>query len=81
MSIATVDPLERVSTTEGLTLDELMTAAWLADRHKTSTSHLANLRAQGRGVRYLKLSGSIRYRLSDVLAAEAEAEVAPAGAR
>ena len=45
----------------------------LADRHHTSTGHLANLRAQGRGVPFVRFSSrKVAYPLAAVEAWEAE---------
>ena len=44
-----------------------LTPKELAERHKTSTGHLANLRSQGRGVPYVQFSSRrVGYRLADV---------------
>lgn len=49
---------------------ELLTPAELADRWGVSVGHLANLRALGRGLNYLKIGSRIAYRVADVLAYE-----------
>jgi hypothetical protein len=59
------------------TLPELLTAAQVAERWSCSQGHLANMRSAGVGPIYLKLGGSVRYRVSDLLAYETAAEVAP----
>lgn len=46
--------------------DELLTAAELAAEHKIPEATLAQWRYLGRGPRYLKLGGHVRYRRSDV---------------
>ncbi len=51
--------------------DVMITAEELAVRWQLSTGTLANLRARGEGLPFVKLpSGAIRYRAVDVLAAE-----------
>lgn len=52
-----------------------LTPTDLAQRFGCSVAHLANLRWEGRGVTYLKIGASVRYRLSDVLAYEAASVV------
>lgn len=47
----------------------------LAQRWRCTVGHLANLRSESRGVTYLKIGASVRYRLSDVLAYEAASVV------
>ena len=49
-----------------------LTPLEVAARLRTSRGVLANWRSQGRGPAYLKLEGSILYRLSDLEAWEAE---------
>lgn len=46
----------------------------LSERWGVSEGVLANLRANGEGIPYTKPTGSVLYRLSDVLTAEAEAK-------
>ncbi|MGD8148427.1 hypothetical protein [Ornithinimicrobium sp. Y1694] len=56
----------------------MLTAAELADRWSISTGHLANLRAEGRGLPYVRpMGGRVLYRLSDVLETEDAATVNP----
>jgi hypothetical protein len=51
--------------------DVFLTVTELSERWRLSEQSLANLRTKGEGIPYTKLpSGSIRYRLSDVLDAE-----------
>lgn len=53
--------------------ESYLTPQELADRWRIETMTLANQRSRGEGLPYLKTpSGSIRYKLSDVLRAEAE---------
>lgn len=42
----------------------------LADRHRLSVKALQSHRSSGKGVPFIKLGRSVRYRLSDVLAWE-----------
>jgi hypothetical protein len=49
---------------------DLLTDAQLAARWQVSRGTLANQRSQGRGPAYLKLSGRVRYRRSDIEAYE-----------
>ena len=49
---------------------DLLTDAQLAARWQLSRGTLANQRSQGRGPAYLKLSGRVRYRRSDIEAYE-----------
>lgn len=49
----------------------LMTSKELGERWRFSDEHLCNLRRAGRGLPFLKLdTGAIRYRQSDIIAAE-----------
>lgn len=51
--------------------DILFTAEQLAARWQLNTGTLANLRARGEGVPWVKLpSGAIRYKMADILEAE-----------
>lgn len=56
--------------------EKLVTPKWLAERWSVGHSHLSNMRRERRGMSYIRLptgargKGSIRYRASDVLAAE-----------
>lgn len=51
--------------------DVLITAPDLALRWQYTTNHLSNLRNAQRGIPFVKLpGGAIRYRLSEILAAE-----------
>jgi len=52
-----------------------LTPTDLARRWRVGVPHLANLRWESRGCAYLKIGASVRYRLSDVLAYEAQAVV------
>jgi hypothetical protein len=55
--------------------DILLTVDELSERWRLSVQSLANLRSKGEGVPYVKLpSGSIRYKLSDVLEAEGDGQ-------
>ncbi|RYB89900.1 DNA-binding protein [Nocardioides glacieisoli] len=47
-----------------------MTAAELADRWAVTAGHLANLRAHGEGISYIKLGSRVAYRYADVIAYE-----------
>jgi hypothetical protein len=59
-----------------LTPEIHLTPTELAQRWRCTVGHLANLRSESRGVTYLKLNGgACRYRLTDVLAYEAQAVV------
>jgi hypothetical protein len=52
--------------------DVFLTADELAERWRLEIPTLANMRSKGEGPPFLKLpSGSIRYRLADILASEA----------
>jgi hypothetical protein len=58
-----------------------LTPRELAQRHHTSTGHLANLRMERRGVPYISLSSRrVLYRLADVEAYEAARLVQTASA-
>lgn len=49
----------------------LLTPAEVGERYKYTEEHLCNLRKNGRGWPFMKLeTGGIRYRLSDLMAAE-----------
>jgi predicted site-specific integrase-resolvase len=48
--------------------DELMTAAEVADLLGVTEATLANYRSTGKGPRYIKPTGRIKYRKSDVWA-------------
>lgn len=48
----------------------LLSTEALAARWGSSTGHLANLRAKGLGLPYLKFGSAVRYRLCDVEAVE-----------
>lgn len=51
--------------------DVWMTVGEVAERHRLEKATLDNLRSRGEGLPFLKLpSGGVRYKLSDVLAAE-----------
>jgi len=47
--------------------DVFLTEGQLADRHQKSAKTLRNARVRGGYVKFCKLGGSIRYRLSDVI--------------
>lgn len=47
-------------------MSRLISAEQLAERWGTSESYLANLRCQGKGCPYIKLSRRVMYRESDV---------------
>jgi hypothetical protein len=49
---------------------DLLTAAELADRWAVTVGHLANLRAYGQGISYIKLGNRVAYRYADVIAYE-----------
>lgn len=58
--------------------DILVTSKFLADRYGYTEVHMANLRKHNRGWPYIKLkTGGVRYRLSDVIAAECPNRGAP----
>jgi hypothetical protein len=61
----------------GASENQSRAADQLATRWQTTRGHLANQRSYGRGVPYLKLGSRVMYRLSDVLAYEAECVVRP----
>jgi len=65
----------RGSTLTTNTNETHLTPVELAQRWKVSAAHLANLRWESRGCAYLKIGASVRYRLADVLAYEAQAVV------
>ena len=50
--------------------DLYLTAAELAERHRKSEGTIANERAEGLGVPYIKIGGAVRYSMHDVLAYE-----------
>jgi hypothetical protein len=52
------------------TEDMLLTERQLAARWSFSPGSLANARSQGRSIPYVRIGSRVRYRLSDVLAAE-----------
>ena len=54
----------------------LLTPEQLALRWSTSRSYLANLRSQGKGCPYVKLSRRVMYRSEDVLRYEKDRRVA-----
>lgn len=57
--------------TEPDAFDLYMTPEEVADRLRQSTQTLANLRARGEGLPYVKLaSGAVRYKMSDVIKME-----------
>ncbi|MBB5791791.1 helix-turn-helix transcriptional regulator [Jiangella mangrovi] len=58
----------------------VLTPRELASRWRVSAGHLANLRARGEGIRYIKLGACVRYRLMDVLEHEAASVVEPVAA-
>ena len=47
-------------------MSRLITPEQLAERWSTSRSYLANLRSQGKGCAYVKLSRRVMYREADV---------------
>lgn len=49
-------------------MDELLTPEQLAEYLQVSTASLANLRYLGKGPRWVKVVGKVRYRRADVLA-------------
>lgn len=49
---------------------ELLTTVELADRWAVTVGHLANLRAHGEGINYIKLGNRVAYRYADVIAYE-----------
>jgi len=56
----------------------LLTPAEVGERYKYTDEHLCNLRRAGRGWPFMKLeTGGIRYRLSDLLAAELRGTTGP----
>jgi len=44
----------------------MLTARQLSARWGVSTGHLANLRAKGEGVEYIKIGAAVRYKLAAV---------------
>ena len=60
--------MERVS--------QMITPEQLAERWRTSVSYLANLRSQGKGCPYVKLSRRVVYRAKDVVDYEKKRRVA-----
>jgi hypothetical protein len=55
-----------------------LTSAEVGERYKYTEEHLCNLRRAGRGWPFIKLdSGGIRYRLSELLAAELRGTTGP----
>jgi hypothetical protein len=61
--------------------EQLMTQEELAFRWKISEATLERDRSLKKGVKYMKLGGLIRYRLSDVLAYEEQSTVETSGGR
>lgn len=59
--------------------DHLLTRRQLAERWATTSGRLANDASAGRGPAYVKLGGSVRYRLTDIVAYEAACRVATIG--
>lgn len=63
------DPI--VTSSRGLTYPDVaqvhMTEAELAERLQLSPATLTTWRSRGRGPRYMKPGGAVRYRLEDVL--------------
>lgn len=57
-------------------MSRLMTTGQLAMRWSTSRSYLANLRNQGKGCPYIKLSRRVMYRSEDVRKYEKDRRVA-----
>jgi hypothetical protein len=55
--------------------DKLLTTHDLAERWGLHPGTLANQRSAGRGLPFVRLGRSVRYRLSDVLAVEATRHV------
>jgi hypothetical protein len=60
--------------------EQLLTSIELAQRWRVSTKTLANQRWLGEGPPFVRLGRVVRYRMSDVLAMEGAARVAPAEA-
>lgn len=58
----------------------MLNAHTLADRWGTSAGRLANMRCAGTGPIFVKIGGSIRYRLSDIEDYERANTVAPVAA-
>ena len=54
----------------------LLTPDQLASRWSTSRSYLANLRSQGKGCPYVKISRRVMYRVEDVRKYELDRRVA-----
>ena len=57
-------------------MSRLITTDQLAERWSTSRSYLANLRSQGKGCPYVKLSRRVMYREADVKRYEMDRRVA-----
>ena len=57
-------------------MTSLITTDQLAERWSTSRSYLANLRSQGKGCPYVKLSRRVMYREADVKRYEMDRRVA-----
>lgn len=57
-------------------MSQLITPEQLAQRWSTSRSYLANLRSQGKGCPYIKLSRRVMYRAIDVKRYELDRRVA-----
>lgn len=53
-----------------MTIERHLTARDLAERWGLTVGHLANVRAAGKGVPFVKLPGRVLYRLADVEAYE-----------
>jgi hypothetical protein len=62
----------RTSLTESVLDDQLITDQELAKRWSCSPKTLRNQRSQGQGCPYVRLGRMVRYRLSDVVAFEAQ---------
>jgi hypothetical protein len=56
-------------------MSRLMTTDQLAARWNTSRSYLANLRSEGKGCPYIKISRRVMYREADVRQYESERRV------
>lgn len=56
--------------------EALLTTRQLSERWGVNQGHLANLRSAGRGVPFVKLLSSVRYRLEDVEAFELAGRIA-----
>ena len=57
-------------------MERMITPEQLAIRWHTSVSYLANLRSQGKGCPYVKLSRRVMYQLADVKRYELDRRVA-----